>query len=57
MLFPSKWNRFDDKKARQEGRGSRRVTESGMSDILIGAVVFGLVFGAAIFGMFLGRNL
>jgi hypothetical protein len=24
-----------------------------MSDILIGAIVFGLVFGAAIFGMFL----
>ena len=28
-----------------------------MSDILIGVIVFGLVFGAAIFGMFLGRNL
>jgi hypothetical protein len=28
-----------------------------MSDILIGMIVFGLVFGAAIFGMFLGRNL
>ncbi len=28
-----------------------------MSDILIGVTVFGLVFGAAIFGMFLGRNL
>ncbi len=27
-----------------------------MSDILIGVIVFGLVFGAAIFGMFLGRN-
>ena len=25
-----------------------------MSDILIGVIVFGLVFGAAIFGMFLG---
>jgi hypothetical protein len=24
---------------------------------LIGVIVFGLVFGAAIFGMFLGRNL
>ena len=28
-----------------------------MSDILIGVIVFGLVFGAAIFGMFLGKNL
>jgi hypothetical protein len=28
-----------------------------MSDILIGVIVFGLVFGAARFGMFLGRNL
>jgi len=28
-----------------------------MSDILIGVTVFGLVFGAAIFGMFLGKNL
>ena len=28
-----------------------------MSGILIGVIVFGLVFGAAIFGMFLGRNL
>ena len=28
-----------------------------MSDILIGVIVFGLVFSAAIFGMFLGRNL
>ena len=28
-----------------------------MSDILIGVIVFGLVFGAAIFGMFLGRDL
>ena len=28
-----------------------------MSDILIGVIVFGLVFGAAISGMFLGRNL
>ena len=28
-----------------------------MSDILIGVIVFGLVFGAAIFRMFLGRNL
>jgi hypothetical protein len=28
-----------------------------MSDILIGVIVFGLVFRAAIFGMFLGRNL
>ena len=28
-----------------------------MSDILISVIVFGLVFGAAIFGMFLGRNL
>jgi hypothetical protein len=28
-----------------------------MSDILIGVIVFGLVFGGAIFGMFLGRNL
>jgi len=28
-----------------------------MSDILIGVIVFGLVFGAAIFGMFPGRNL
>jgi hypothetical protein len=28
-----------------------------MSDISIGVIVFGLVFGAAIFGMFLGRNL
>ena len=28
-----------------------------MSDILIGVIAFGLVFGAAIFGMFLGRNL
>jgi len=27
-----------------------------MSDILIGVIVFELVFGAAIFGMFLGRN-
>jgi hypothetical protein len=27
-----------------------------MSDILIGVIVFGLVFGAAIFGMFLGRE-
>ena len=28
-----------------------------MSDILIGVIVCGLVFGAAILGMFLGRNL
>ena len=28
-----------------------------MSDILIGVIAFGLVFGAAIFGMFPGRNL
>ena len=28
-----------------------------MSDILIGVIVFGFVFGAAVFGMFLGRNL
>jgi len=28
-----------------------------MSDILIAVIVFRLVFGAAIFGMFLGRNL
>ena len=28
-----------------------------MSDILVGVIVFGLVFGAAIFGRFLGRNL
>jgi hypothetical protein len=28
-----------------------------MSDILIGVIVFGLVFSAARFGMFLGRNL
>jgi len=28
-----------------------------MSDILIGVIVFGLVFGVAIFGMFLGSNL
>ena len=28
-----------------------------MSDILIGVIAFGLVFGAAIFGMFLGMNL
>jgi len=28
-----------------------------MSDILIGVTVFGLAFGAAIFGMFLGKNL
>jgi hypothetical protein len=28
-----------------------------MSDILIGVIVFGLVFSAAIFDMFLGRNL
>jgi hypothetical protein len=28
-----------------------------MSDLLIGVIVFGLVFGAAIFGMFLGKNL
>ena len=28
-----------------------------MSDILIGVIVFKLVFGAAIFGVFLGRNL
>src|SRR5437868_14478261 len=39
-----------------EGR-SVRARESRMSDILIGVIVFGLVFGAAIFGMFLGRNL
>ena len=28
-----------------------------MSDILIGVIVFGLVFRAATFGMFPGRNL
>src|SRR5436190_18902114 len=34
-----------------------RATESGMSDILVGAIVFGLVFGGAVFGMLLGRIL
>src|SRR5207248_7717604 len=35
-----------------EGWGVR-ARENRMSDILIGAILFGLVFGAAIFGMFL----
>src|SRR5262245_15932222 len=36
---------------------SELATESRMSDILIGVIVFALIFGGALFGMFLGSVL